>query len=256
VATHRVSHEPAFVLHRYDWSESSLILEVFTRNHGRIALVAKGAKRPSSNFRPVLLPLQPLQVSFGGDSEIRTLKAAEWMGGHVMPTGDALISGYYLNELLMRLLARDDAHPALFEAYAGAVEVLAGDHAGAQSATQSAALRAFELILLREIGLLPSLDATTLTLAPLVPDQDYALVAEAGLREAQDDEPTLVGADWQALQQALDERLPFTATLRAIASLPAGGNSALRNQLRVLLNYHCGVATLRTRQLMRDLQAL
>lgn len=65
---HRVSHEPAYVLHRYDWSESSLILEVFTRHHGRIALVAKGAKRPSSNFRPVLLPLQPLQLNYGGDA--------------------------------------------------------------------------------------------------------------------------------------------------------------------------------------------
>ena len=104
MATHRVSHEPAYVLHRYDWSESSLILEVFTRHHGRIALVAKGAKRPSSNFRPVLLPLQPLQLNYGGDAEIRTLKGAEWMGGHVMPTGEALLSGYYVNELLLRLL--------------------------------------------------------------------------------------------------------------------------------------------------------
>ena len=106
----RISHEPAYVLHHYDWSESSLILDVFTRQHGRVALVAKGAKKPSSNFRPVLLPLQPLQIAFGGDAEIRTLKGAEWMGGHTMPTGDALLSGYYLNELLMRLLARDDPH--------------------------------------------------------------------------------------------------------------------------------------------------
>lgn len=256
MATHRVSHEPAFVLHRYDWSESSLILEVLTRHHGRIALVAKGAKRPSSNFRPVLLPLQPLQLNFGGDSEIRTLKSAEWMGGHVMPTGEALLSGYYLNELLMRLLARDDAHPQLFDAYTGAVEVLASDHAGAQSAAQSAALRAFELILLREIGLLPGLDAQTLTLESLGPNGSYALVPEAGIRQAQDDEIALSGADWLALQVALDERMPFTALLRSIATLPLGGNSALRNQLRVLLNYHCGVATLRTRQLMRDLQAL
>ena len=102
----RISDEPAYVLHRYDWSESSLILEVFTRHHGRIALVAKGAKKPSSSFRPVLLPLQAIQVAYGGDADIRTLKSAEWAGGHVMPTGDALLSGYYLNELLLRLLAR------------------------------------------------------------------------------------------------------------------------------------------------------
>ncbi|MDM0043570.1 DNA repair protein RecO [Variovorax dokdonensis] len=256
MATHRVAHEPAFVLHRYDWSESSLILETFTRQYGRIALVAKGAKRPSSNFRPVLLPLQPLHVSFGGDAEIRTLKSAEWMGGHVMPTGEALLAGYYLNELLMRLLARDDPHPALFDAYAGAVEVLAGDHAGARGAAQSSALRSFELILLREIGFLPALDAQTSTLAPLEAQHPYALVPEAGLRDADESENALSGAQWLALQVALDARLSFTSTLREIAGLAAGGNAALRHQLRVLLNYHCGVATLRTRQLMRDLQAL
>ena len=124
MAAKRYSDEPAYVLHRYDWSESSLILEVFTRSQGRIALVARGAKKPSSSFRPVLLPLQPLHVAFGGDAEIRNLKSAEWQGGHVMPTGDSLLSGYYLNELLMRLLARDDPHPALFDAYGATVQLL------------------------------------------------------------------------------------------------------------------------------------
>lgn len=252
-----ILHEPAFVLHRYDWSESSLILEVFTRHHGRIALVAKGAKRPSSNFRPVLLPLQPLQVGFGGDAEIRTLKAAEWVGGHVMPTGEALLSGYYLNELLIRLLARDDPHPALFDAYAGVVEVLATSRSDpAQATVQAAALRAFELLVLREVGLLPSLGAQTMTLMPLAPAARYALVAEAGLREAIDGEPALAGAAWLALQAALTDSAAFTATLRAVAELPPGANGALRSQLRMLLNYHCGVATLRTRQLMRELQDL
>jgi DNA repair protein RecO (recombination protein O) len=250
--THRVSHEPAYVLHRYDWSESSLILETFTRHHGRIALVAKGAKRPSSNFRPVLLPLQPLELNFSGDAEIRTLKGAEWMGGHVMPTGEALLSGYYVNELVLRLLARDDAHEALFDAYAAVVQVLATEHAGAQAATQSAALRAFELLLLRGVGLLPTLDAQTLTLAPLVPGARYTLVPEAGLREAAEDETSMEAEIWQTLQAALDDRAPFSSTLRVCAGL----NGALRNQLRTLLNYHCGVATLRTRQMMRDLQAL
>ncbi len=256
MATQRVMHEPAYVVHRYDWSESSLILEVFTRHHGRIALVAKGAKRPSSNFRPVLLPLQPLSLNFGGDAEIRTLKSAEWMGGHVMPTGEALLSGYYLNELLLRLLARDDAHPVLFDTYAAVVEVLASDHGGAQAAAQAAALRAFELALLREIGLLPALDTETLTLTPIVPGTRYALVPEAGLRQAADAEAALTGADWQVLQGTLGGLAPLGATLQRVALMSSGGNAALRNQLRTLLNYHCGVTTLRTRQMMRELQAL
>lgn len=245
----RVVDEPAFVLHRHDWSESSLILEVFTRQHGRMALVAKGVKRPSSAFRPVLLPLQPLRLSYGGDAEIRTLKSAEWVGGHVMPTGDALLSGYYLNELLMRLLAREDAHARLFDAYGAAVQVLATG--GGE--LLHAALRAFELLLLREIGLLPQLDVQTSTLEALTPATLYGLVPEGGLREVHgDDRAGLPGATWQALQRAMDDAAPFGATLRACAGLGAG----LRAQLRAMLHYHCGVTTLRTRQMMMDLQNL
>jgi len=248
MAGSRVSDEPAYVLHRYDWSESSLILEVFTRRHGRVALVAKGAKRPSSNFRPVLLPLQPLRVGWGGDAEIRTLKGAEWVGGHVMPTGDALLSGYYLNELLLRLLARDDPHPSLFDAYAGAVQVLASEHGEALQP----ALRAFELLLLRDIGLLPSLDLQTLTLAPLESGGRYSLVPEGGLIGAADGRASLSGGEWTALQQALDDEAPFHAALRPCAQ----GMNSLKPQLRALLNYHCGVSALRTRQMMRELQSL
>lgn len=246
----RISDEPAFVLHRYDWSESSLILEVFTRHHGRVALVAKGAKKPSSNFRPVLLPLQLLHVAFGGDSEIRTLKGAEWAGGQVMPTGDALLSGYYLNELLLRLLARDDPHPQLFDTYAAAVSVLASEHGEAFEP----ALRTFELLLLREIGLLPSLEMQTLTLGPLEPEGRYSLVPEAGLVASrdQDGRASISGLQWRALQRALDDEAPFSATVREAASVMA----ELKPQLRTLLHYHCGVSTLRTRQLMIDLQAL
>lgn len=244
----RIADEPAYVLHRYDWSESSLILEMFTRQWGRIALVAKGAKRPSSSYRPVLLPLQPLRVSFGGDAEIRTLKTVEWGGGRVMPTGANLLSGYYLNELLMRLLARDDPHPALFDAYAGAVELLGGG-----DDLVPTALRAFELLLLREIGLLPELDVQTLTLATLDETAPYCLVPEGGLREAhEDDRAALAGTHWVAIQAALNDPAPYGATLRACAPCTAG----LRPQLRALLNYHCGTGTLRTRQMMIDLQNL
>ncbi|MBP8134977.1 MAG: DNA repair protein RecO [Rhodoferax sp.] len=249
MASKRISDEPAYVLHRYDWSESSLILDVFTRNHGRIALVAKGVKRPSSSFRPILLPLQPLHVAFGGDAEIRTLKGAEWMGGYVMPSGDALMSGYYLNELLLHLLARDDPHPILFDIYANVVQVVASEHGEALQA----ALRTFELLLLREIGLLPLLDAQTMTLAQLDEEARYSLVPEGGLRRANSgDRASLSGEQWAALQQSLGDDAPFTTTLRACAAVMA----ELKPQLRTLLNYHCGVGTLRTRQMMIDLQSL
>lgn len=247
----RVSDEPAFVLHSYDWSESSLILEVFCRRQGRVALVAKGAKKPTSNFRPVLLPLQPLLLTYtlsgDGTADIHTLKGAEWVGGHVMPTGDALLSGMYLNELLLRLLARADAHTALFDAYAGVVRVLASEHGDALEPV----LRSFELLLLREIGLLPSLDAETMTFEPLQAAVRYILVAEGGLRRASaGDRVALPAGQWMALQAALDTG--YTATLRACAPVAA----ELKPQLRALLQYHCGSPTLRTRQLMMDLQSL
>ena len=249
----RFSNEPAFVLHRYDWSESSLILEVFTRHHGRTALVAKGAKKPSSNFRPVLLPLQPLHLTWtqsdAGANDIHTLKGAEWVGGHIMPTGDALLSGIYLNELLLRLLARDDPHVTLFDTYADVVRVLASEHGEALEPV----LRSFELLLLREIGLLPALDGQTLTYTALEPQARYALVAEGGLRAATATErASLSGVQWRTLQAALDDGAHFTHLLRAVAPLAA----ELKPQLRTLLQYHCGSPLLRTRQFMMDMQSL
>jgi DNA repair protein RecO (recombination protein O) len=250
----RFTHEPALVLHRYDWSESSLILEVFTRQHGRVALVAKGAKKPSSNFRPVLLPLQPLSLTWthstaAGASDIHTLKGAEWVGGHIMPTGDVLLAGIYLNELLLRLLAREDPHPALFDAYRGVVRVLASAHGDALEPV----LRTFELLLLRDIGLLPALDTQTLTLQALQADARYALAADVGLYATGPRErASLTGTQWQVLQHALDGELPFTALLRACAPVAV----ALKPQLRALLQYHCGSPLLRTRQLMMELQNL
>jgi len=249
MATRRIVDEPAYVLHRYDWSESSLILDVFTRGHGRVVLAAKGVKRPTSSFRPVLLPLQPLSITYGGEGDVRTLKGAEWVGGHVMPTGEALLSGCYLNELLMRLLARDDPHPALFDLYAATVRLMAAS----QTDTLQWALRAFELLLLRALGLLPALDVQTLSLQPLQPAHRYALVPEAGLQWVPEDErQALTGQQWQALQQALDQPVPLAALLRDCSDLLA----LLQRPLRHLLNYHCGVGALRTRQMMLDLQSL
>ena len=260
----KISDEPAYVLHRYDWSESSLILEVLTRNFGRVALVAKGAKKPSSNFRPILLPMQLLHVAFGGDAEIRNLRSSEWMGGHVMPTGEALMAGYYLNELLMRLLARDDPHPALFDAYALTVHIIAQEgsyNAGGRKTrddpqnlqTLEVALRAFELMLLREIGFLPFLGSQTASLAELQADVAYVLVPEGGLRQAHaDDRSSLSGSQWMAMQTAMDSDAPFSGLLQACSS----SLQPLKTQLRTLLHYHCGVKTLKTRQMMMDIQDL
>src|SRR5262249_16266792 len=153
----------AFVLHRYDWSETSLILDVFTREQGRLAVAAKGAKRPYSQLRSVLLPFQRVLLSLGrtpeGEGEVHTLRGAEWAGGAPMLAGAALFSGFYLNELLMKPLARQDPHPTLFDGYVLTLAALKDDDDG----RVQAALRGFELLLLRETGLLPELGIVTAT---------------------------------------------------------------------------------------------
>ena len=132
---------------------------------------------------------------------------------------------------------------------AATVQLLASQSAD----TLQLALRAFELRLLRDIGLLPLLDLETATLAPLQAGVRYVLVPEAGLRQAHaDDRSSLPGEQWQALQQALSHEAVFSDTLRAC--IP--GLNELKIQLRALLHYHCGVKVLKTRQMMMDLQAL
>ncbi|MDE2255440.1 MAG: DNA repair protein RecO, partial [Betaproteobacteria bacterium] len=153
----RAHDEPAYVLHAHPWKETSLILDVFSRHHGRLALVAKGAKRPTSQLRTVLLGFQPFAASWSGRGEVRTLTRAEWSGGVPPLTGLSLLCGFYFNELLVRLLAKEDAHEALFDAYHQAVAQLGVD-AHALAAGVEPLLRRFEITLLRELGHLPPLD--------------------------------------------------------------------------------------------------
>jgi DNA repair protein RecO (recombination protein O) len=246
MATSRTHSAPlaAYVLHSYDWSETSLIVELFTRERGRVVVAAKGAKRPTSQLRPVLLPFQPLWAHLGKTpadeaAEVHLLRSAEWAGGSPMLSGGALFSGFYLNELLLKLLARQDPHPRLYDAYA---ETLA------HLADEAPALRAFELQLLLELGVLPLLNLQTLTLQPVQPQGRYTLRPEPGLVV---DEEGLTGDTWVGLQAALDHGHP--AALRA-ACTPVSG--ALRAPLRGLLHYHLGHARLRTRQVMLDVQKL
>jgi DNA repair protein RecO (recombination protein O) len=247
--------QPAYVLHQHDWSETSLILDLFTRDGGRVAVAAKGAKRPYSQLRAVLLPLQRISVSLskpakagsadGGEAPaLQTLRTAEWGGGAVMPTGAALFSGYYLNELLIKLLARHDPHPALFDAYADTLAHLAeGD----------AALRAFELRLLAELGLLPDLSLVTPTQAPVEPGRRYQLSPESGVVPPSSD-ASVSGALLIQLQAALLHG--SLAALRQACGSDTTLKPTLKPAIRGLLHHHLGHQPLRTRALMLDVQQL
>ncbi|MBK7529679.1 DNA repair protein RecO [Piscinibacter sp.] len=244
----------AFVLHRYDWSESSLIVELFTRSQGRVAVAARGARRPHSNLRAVLLPFQRVNVSLGrlpegeGAGEVQTLRQAEWGGGASMLTGAALFSGFYLNELLMKLLARHDPHPALCDSYAQTLPLL-GPGEDARHAGRAA--RAFELTLLQEIGLLPDLSVATQTQQPLQPAALYALRPEAGVIEARGDESGLSGATLVGVQAALEH-----GSLEALQQACAGALPALKAHAACAASLSSRLRPLRTRQVMLDVQNL
>jgi DNA repair protein RecO (recombination protein O) len=249
MATRGAAPLQAYVLHRYDWSESSLILELFTREQGRLAVAAKGAKRPHSQLRSVLLPFQRVNIILtraasaeGAPPEVQTLRSAEYAGGAPMPGGAALFPGFYLNELLLRLLARHDAHAALFDAYAQTLPALG-------AAEGQAALRAFELVLLRETGVLPDLSVVTQTQRPLREGVRYTLSADAGIGAAADDDPAVDAAHWLQLQAALGHGAMAAVAEACRAALPE-----LKLLLRNCLHYHLGSSLLRTRQVMLELQ--
>ena len=234
----RVLHQPGFVLHSYPYKETSLIVDVFTRAHGRIALIAKGAKRPHSKLRGVLQTFQPLSVSWSGKSELRTLIDAEWVGGMPPLEKGALLCGFYLNELLVKLLARDDAHPALFDHYVSTLNQLAHDEPA------PIVLRMFERALLKETGVANDFTVCPTTRAPVEPDLIYVIDPERGprLATASDVSPRIAG------KTLLDmEREDYS-----------DANTQLQSKLlmRFLLGHHLGGAQLNTRQILIDLTQL
>jgi len=170
----RVEQEPAFVLHTYPYKETSLIVEAFSRSQGRTALIAKGARRPRSAMRGVLHAFQPLRFSWAGSGEMNTLVSAEWQGGMPFLRGFGLMCGFYVNELILRLLPRDDAHENLFDAYSGSLEMLArGD-------PTAPVLRRFEKRLLAELGYAMLLDRDAAGGDPIDPSLHYLYDPERG----------------------------------------------------------------------------
>jgi DNA repair protein RecO (recombination protein O) len=178
---------------------------------------------------------------------VQTLRGAEWAGGVPAAGGAALFSGFYCNELLMKLLARNDPHERLFDTYAETLPALGN----ADDVDVQAALRAFELVLLREIGLLPDLSRVTATQAAVRDDDRLSLLGEHGVAEPPFGDGGIAGAVLIRVQAALDH-----GSLPALRQACGDALPQLRGLLRGLLAYHLGAPTLRTRQVMLSLQNL
>ncbi|MGS0621666.1 DNA repair protein RecO [Ralstonia sp. VS2407] len=236
----RVAAQPAFVLHSYPYRETSLIIDVFTPDYGRMALVAKGAKRPHSALRAVLQTFQPLSLSWSGRGDVRTLTRAEWVGGMLPLGGEGLLSGFYLNELLVKFVAREDGHPVLFAHYVETLNKLAHGEPAAFT------LRAFERVLLRETGFAAQLDRC-IDGEPVQADAEYVYHPERGIRRTLQSDPS----SWPVLrgQTLIDmERDDY-------ASRPTTAQQS-RSLMRFLLHYHLHGTPLSTRQILIDLQKL
>lgn len=235
---HRVLGQPGFVLHSYPYKETSLIVDVFTRDYGRVACVAKGAKRPHSKLRAVLQTFQPLSTAWSGKSELRTMIDAEWVGGMLPLERTSLLCGFYLNELLVKLLARDDPHPVLFDRYVAALNEL-GHNEPAQIV-----LRKFEMALLRETGVAAQLSLDTTSRERVEPDLMYVVDPERGPRPAREDDawPAVAG---KTLLDIENEDYSDSTTQQQSKLL-----------MRFLLSHHLGGAPLNTRQILIDLMQL
>lgn len=231
-------NQPAFVLHTYPYRETSLIVETFTERFGRVALIARGARRPRSAQRGVLMAFQPLTISWFGKHELRTLKGAEWQGGQLPLGGGALMCGFYLNELLLRLLPRDDPHPQLFLHYQSALQALGS------GAPQPAVLRGYEKRLMQELGYALMLETDAEAGAPIDPEAAYFYEVERGpVRRS-------------ALQSSVQLRGKTLLDLaRDDYSDPATLAQA-KQLMRSLISHQLGSEQLQTRQLLMDLQEL
>jgi DNA repair protein RecO (recombination protein O) len=171
--------EAAWLLHHRPWSDTSRILDLFTREHGRVTLFAHGSRRPKSPLRAVLRPFVPILVSWSGRADGGTLTAAEAGGAVATLAGARLLSGYYLNELLLRLLPKEDRHEPVFDAYGAAIEGLAtGD--------EQRALRAFERVLLEELGYGPDLSRDAASGGPVEVDRYYHFEPGRGVLAVRD----------------------------------------------------------------------
>jgi DNA repair protein RecO (recombination protein O) len=238
----RQEDQPAYVLHSYPFRETSLVVEVFSRNFGRLAVVARGARRPRSALRGLLLSFQPLQLAWFGKSELRTLHKAEWQGGLPLLQGMALICGFYLNELLVKLLHRDDPHDALFQYYEETLRAL-GEREPAPD--YAAILRRFEKHLLRELGYALTLDHDVETGEQIEVEVSYFFQIEKGpLRGARAGQNGVQLLGKTLLDMAADDYSDPVTQQQSKALM------------RTLINHYLGGESLHTRQLLIDLQQL
>ena len=224
--------EPAYVLHARPYRESSLILEVFSRQHGRVGLVARGARGAKSRWKSVLQPFRPLLLSWTQRGEMGTLTGADQVASPPALAGEALFCGIYVNELLYRFLQRSDPHAGLFDDYRRLLGELAATDA------PQPALRLFELRLLEAAGFALPLDCEYDSEEAIVAGRHYLVSPETGAvrREAgsEGDAELVSGEALLALRTGV---------------IDSAHQRELKYLMRRLIRYHLGGRPLKSQSL-------
>jgi DNA repair protein RecO (recombination protein O) len=230
----RVDQEAAFVLHATRYRETSLLLEIFSRHHGRIGLVARGASRPKSGLRALLSPFSPLVVNWSGKGELATLCGAETDSSAIGLAGEALFCGLYMNELLVRVLHRHDPHELLYDRYVASLLRLQGADSVAET------LRIFEKHLLQQLGYGLVLEHEVAQNLPIVAEVVYDYLPERGPVTASGSEAIGVRVRGATLLALAAERITEPESLHESRQL-----------MRVCLAPHLGDRPLHSRKLFR-----
>jgi len=227
--------EPSYVLHARPYRESSLILEAFSRQHGRVGLVARGARGSKSRWKNMLQPFRPLLLGWNQRGELGTLTGADQVASPPALAGEPLFCGIYVNELLVRFLQRADPHPGLFDDYRGLLGQLA------TGAAPQPALRRFELHLLDAVGFGLQLEHEHGSETPIRPECRYLVLPEAGALRR------------EAGQGGADE-LVSGAALLALRSgdIGAAHLRELKYLMRRLIRYHLGDRPLKSQSLFLE----
>lgn len=230
--SHRVSLQPAFILHGRDFRDTSRLLDVFTQDYGRVSLVAKGARSTRSKLQGILEPFSPLIISWSGKGEVQTLTGAESVKSSINLSGKQIMSAYYLNELLQRFITFHDPHPELFSIYKKTLECYLIDD-------EELVLRRFEKKLLSEIGYGLSLDIDSETGLAISEDEKYYYDIEKGSVNINNN----------------DAQGEFVISGQTLLDMAADKFSCSENKkeakqlMRIILSHHLGDKPLKTRSL-------
>ena len=233
-STERITLAPAFLLHQRAWRESSKIVEIFSYQFGRLGLVARGSRRHSSPWRAVLTPFRPLLISWNLRGDLGTLTNAEPAGPMFQLVGRQLLAAYYLNELVLYLLARQDPQPDLFDQYSEALDAFVDPKC------MEVALRIFELRLLSAIGYGLNLERDQSD-APIVKDAYYRFDGERGLFRIGNSDAAGVVVQGSTLQALASGSINTPETRREARLL-----------LRAALGAQLGGRKLKSREILRE----